>query len=65
MAVKKKATIRLNTYPIIEEAVYRGVLAGLNRAKKHIADPAEDYVRECIRQAVLSELCEVIDWGDS
>lgn len=55
-------TVRL--YPLIVRAVEEGCTRGLNRARKHHSDPDYEVVRDAIEEAVLTELCELFDFGD-
>ena len=55
-------TVRL--YPLIVRAVEEGCTRGLNRARKHHTNPDLEAVRDAIEDAVLVELCELLDFGD-
>ena len=58
----KHVTVRL--YPLIVRAVEEGCARGLNRARKHHMNPDLEAVRDAIEDAVLIELCELLDFGD-
>lgn len=60
MSYKVQATIRVRTYPIIDEAVEAGVKYGWNRAHKHVEDPEGEQIIEAIHDAVMGALCEVL-----
>jgi hypothetical protein len=60
--VKTRATIRLRAFEIIADAVERGVQRGMTRAYKHTNDPNSEHIAECVDEAVMGELCEVLDF---
>lgn len=60
--MKVKSTITLRAYDIVSDAVERGVQRGMTRAYKHTNDPSSDYIADQVEQAVLGELCEVLDF---
>lgn len=62
--VKPKATIKIKTYHIISEAVDAGIGYGWNRAHKHTDNPDENYIKERIYDAIMSGLCDIIDFDD-
>ncbi len=55
--------MKLRAWPIVSDAVERGVSYGYRRAYKHTDEPEESYVLECMEQAVMSELAEIIDFS--
>lgn len=57
---KVGTTIRVDAYGMIARAVEEGVLVGWNRAHKHTDNPEPDQIQECIKDAVLSDLCEFL-----
>jgi len=60
-----KHALRIRVYPVICDAVLLGVQYGLKRAFKHRDEPApDDSVANAIADAVMSELGEVVDFGD-
>jgi len=59
-----KLTLRLNTYSIVSDAVDAGVQYGYNRAHKHTDTPDADHIKQAIMNAVMSELSDIIDWGN-
>jgi hypothetical protein len=61
---QQKVAPKMKIYPILVEAVERGVAYGYMRAHKHIDKPDEETMKSQIQDAVMSELCEVIDFGD-
>jgi hypothetical protein len=63
--VKINDTIRLRAYDIISDAVERGVNCGMTRAYKHTNDPSSDHIAEQVEQAVMGELCEVLDFDQA
>ena len=72
MVARKKVPVRIKVYPVLSAAVESGVGYGLHRAYKYSESPGPDatssptreHVIEEICNAVMSELCEVIDLGD-
>lgn len=52
----------IDLYKIIDRAVEEGVAYGYRRAHKHTDKPSEQAIREQIKQAVMNELSEVIEW---
>ena len=61
--VKLVPTVRINAYPVIAEAVDSGVAYGWHRAHKHTATPSDEAAIEEIAQAVMNELCDVLNFG--
>jgi hypothetical protein len=59
-----KITIKLKVYPLIERAVEEGVGRGYLRAHKHTDTPDQETLKDHILQAVMNELCEIIDFGN-
>ena len=64
MATKTRirSAVRVNVYRVISEAVEIGTGRGWRRAHKHADDPGEDAIVTEIHNAVLTELCEVLDF---
>lgn len=62
--IRPDRTVKLRAYAIISQAVSSGIAYGYRRAHKHTDKPSEDHVLEQIENAVLGELCELIDFGD-
>jgi hypothetical protein len=56
------ATVRLKAYNIISDAVELGVSYGLTRAYKHTNEPDSNYIAEQVENAVMGQLCEVLDF---
>lgn len=54
---------RVNLYAIISRAVEEGVGYGWTRAHKHTNEPDREAAVEAIFNAVMSELCEVLEFG--
>jgi hypothetical protein len=50
--------MRVNCYAVLSECVERGVARGWSRAHKHTDKPEADQIRQCIEEALLSEICE-------
>jgi hypothetical protein len=61
---KVKLKQRVKLYPILSEAVERGTAYGYHRAHKHVESPSEEEITQAISNAVMAELCEVIDFED-
>ena len=62
--VAVSATVRLDAYAVIAEAVEGGVRLGWNRAHKHMETPGEALIQEHITDAVLLHLTEVLVFDD-
>lgn len=62
--MKIKATVKLRAYEVISRAVESGVNWGWQHAHKHDDGPSEDTIKSRIVDDVMSELCELIDFGD-
>lgn len=54
--------MRANCYAILDRAVEEGVAYGWNRAHKHTSTPTEEQVKEAVRNAIMSEVCEVFEF---
>ena len=61
---KAKATVKLNAYRIISEAVTSGIAYGWNRAHKHVDNPDEHHIKEQMHNAITNELCDILDFDD-
>ena len=68
MSRKRTVTgaVHVDVYAVVQRAVEEGALYGWRRAHKHMDNPDEDTATEAIAQAVMNELCEVLqfDFGD-
>lgn len=62
MAAKRQA-IGVRLYDIVARAVDEGIGYGWRRAHKHTAKPDADAILAELAQAVMNELCEVLDFG--
>ena len=66
MPPRAKATplhpMRINAYSIIARAIEEGVRSGWNRAHKHTDEPDDGHIQDAIESAVISAVCEVIDF---
>jgi hypothetical protein len=60
----KKRKLKPKTYDIVAEAVEQGIDWGIRRAHKHTDTPDMDTVRGHIHDNIMSQLCEVIDFGE-
>jgi hypothetical protein len=47
-----------NEYKVLEEAVDEGVNWGFVKAYKHHEAPSEEQVREAVKSAVMTSVCE-------
>jgi hypothetical protein len=63
--MSRKVKLKINTYKIISQAVEDGIAYGFNRAYKHTDTPGAEHIKDQIEQAVLNELCDVINFGDA
>jgi hypothetical protein len=62
--VSADTTVRINAYPIIQDAVANGVAYGVRRAYKHTDDPTQEQISTEVENAVMSALCEVLQFGN-
>lgn len=62
--VEIKATVRVDAYRVLSEAVENGVAYGYMRAHKHADNPQEGHLRDEIFAGVMLELCEVLRFDD-
>ncbi len=58
----KVETVKLKSYDIISRAVEEGIAFGLNRAYKYADNPSREDFEQRIRDAIMSELTDVINW---
>lgn len=56
--------MKVNVYAVLSMCVEIGVERGWNRAHKHSDTPDEHYIRQCIEDAVLHEICEYFDMDE-
>ena len=56
--------MKLKAWPIVSDAVERGVSYGFRRAYKHTDKPEEEDLREAIENGVMAELAEIIDFSE-
>ena len=63
MKTKIKNTIKLNSYSIIADKIENSIEYGYNRAFKHTDAPDKETIKENILNAIMSDLCEIIDFG--
>ena len=62
--MKVNATIKIDLYGLIDDAVENGVRYGYNRARKHDPNPGEDHVIDVIRESVLDKLNDLINFNE-
>lgn len=62
---KPLVTIRVRVFGIVSDAVEEGIARGWRRVHKHNDNPDEGMICSEIYRAVISELCDVLDFGDS
>jgi len=55
-------TLKFRAYDLIARAVEDGVVYGHNRAYKYTDKPSADILRQEISQAVISSLCEILEF---
>jgi hypothetical protein len=56
--------IKINSYTVIQRAVEEGVAYGVRRAYKHTDDPTQEQISTEVENAVMSALCEVLQFGN-
>lgn len=54
--------IKFRAYPIIADAIERGIDFGVRRAFKHTDTPTPDAIIEHVETEVLNALSEIIDF---
>lgn len=62
--VEVRAIVRVDAYRVIADAVERGIMWGLQHATKHVEYPSMDQMTVHLERDIMSELCEVLDFGD-
>lgn len=62
-AIPMMAPIHVRVYPIVAERIEQAVAYGWRRAHKYKDNPEEDDILTAIEDAVMSELCELFDFG--
>lgn len=60
----RRGFMRVRAYPVLSEAVERGVAYGWAHARKHTRRPTPESVQAEIHQAVLDEVCQAFDFPD-
>lgn len=60
--ITQAKTVKLNAYRVISDAIERGIMYGYRRAHKHTDEPSEDVVCEEMKNGIMIELAEVIEW---
>lgn len=58
------ASVRLRAYELVAAAVERACAYGVQRAYKHTDAPSRETIAEECERAVMSALCDVLDFGD-
>ena len=56
--------MKLKAWPIVSDAVERGIEAGHRRAYKHTDEPQYSHISEEIFNEVMAELAEIIDFDE-
>lgn len=62
--VRPRATVRIDAYRVIREAVEAGSAYGWRRAFKYTDEPDDDLAIETIATAVMNELAEVLIYDE-
>jgi len=62
--VNVDATVKINAYRIIDDAVEKAIAYGYKRAYKHTDTPTEQHLLQEIHRAVMNELCEVLKFEE-
>ncbi len=58
------AMVKLNAYKIIDDAIERAILCGIQRAHKHVEHPSEDDLAQEIHRYIMNELSEILKFDD-
>ena len=59
-----KASIKINAYRIIDDAVERAITYGYRRAHKHTDRPSEQLIVQEVHRAVMNDLCEILKFDE-
>lgn len=62
--VAVKATVRVDAYRIIADAVERGIMWGWQHSHKHTDDPDRYAIEDAIFNDIMNELCGVLRFDD-
>ena len=62
--IATQAILRVKTFPLVDDAVLRGVEYGVMRAYKHTDSPTREQIVNEVHRAVISNLCDLFDFGD-
>jgi hypothetical protein len=61
---KVNGRVRVKAYPVMSEAVERGVAYGYHRAHKHNPKPDAETIKDAILEAVMAEIGEKFSFDD-
>jgi|SanBayMetagenome_1026888.scaffolds.fasta_scaffold13616_4 hypothetical protein len=56
--------MKVDEYKVLVMVIENGVNLGWNRAHKHSDTPEEHYIKNCIEEAIMLELCEYFNFDD-
>lgn len=56
--------MKFRAYELVARAVEAGAAYGVRRAHKHTDNPSRDTIQNEVVNAIMSELCDIIDWED-
>jgi hypothetical protein len=62
--MRLQASVKINAYRVIDDAIDRAVRHGYNRAYKHTDNPSESLTIQEIHRAVMNELCEILNFDN-
>jgi len=58
------ATVKINVYRIIDDAVESAIRYGYSRAFKHTDSPTKDQIMNEIHRSVMNNLCDILKFDD-
>lgn len=58
--INTQCTVKIDPYPIIAEAVDDGIELGWQRAYKHQDHPPVKHIQQCVYDAVMLNLSEIM-----
>ena len=61
--MKITGTVKIKSYEVVHRAVEEGAARGWQRAHKHTETPSQEAVIESVVEAVMGDLCEVLDFN--
>lgn len=57
--------LKVNVYSVLSECVENGIEYGWNRAHKHVDEPSEGFLKQCIEEGILLMISEKFQFDDN